>query len=219
MILLTSIKRHAQKLPIMKTTCGFTLFFLALCAPQVKGATIYTYVYTGNHYTGAVSPYTTSMDITGSFTFASALPSNTSYPTTETPITWSISDGVETITDTSGPLLAFNVGTNLSGNIINWSFGTSFNISTGQLFIASANAPGSGSSSLCGTDACDDIFGLGAGHFVGLASVASNPGTWTLALTSTTTPEPSSVILISAGLFAIAYIARKRVSSASTSNH
>ena len=201
---------YSQRSLTTKFTYGLVTLLLALCTPRVEAALV-TYTYTGNNYTSAVNPYSTSMAITGSFTFASPLAPNTVFIGTDLPSTWSISDGVETITNSTGTL-AFDAITNSVGGITAWAFATSFNISTGVLLIESVNDPSAllvVASLPCGTsNVCDAVWGVGAGHLVGVAGVGDAPGTWTP--TSTVTPEPSLVFPLAIGLFAMAWIARRR---------
>jgi hypothetical protein len=145
------------------------------------------------------------MAIIGSFSFASLLASDIIYPTMELPLTWSISDGIQTITEQSGTL-TFTVGTDSFGKITNWGFATPFNIPTGNLLIMSEKGLGQPSGFPCGIDVCDAIWGVAAGHAVGVAGVINNPGTWTATMV---TPEPSSLFLVTTGLFAMVYIGRK----------
>jgi len=187
------------------------IFLLAVGAARVQAGTI-TYTYTGNDYTDATTPYTTSMSITASFTLASPLAPDTVYDGTLVPTAWSISDGVETITNTSADMLTFDAATNSVGGISSWLFGTSFTEGIADVILASFDDPShlfvSPSTFPCGTvNACDIIFAVGAMHVAGLAGVASDPGTWSPA---STVPEPSSVFFVAIALFSIAFIACRR---------
>jgi hypothetical protein len=79
------------------------------------------YTYTGNNFTFADAPYTTSDFVTIILTFATALPANlTGNPTEEFPTSFSYSDGVQTITQAAyySQLSVFN--TNAAGAITAW---------------------------------------------------------------------------------------------------
>lgn len=188
------------------------MLLLALCTPRVEAAMV-TYTYTGNNYTVAGAPYSTSMAITGSFTFASPLAPNMVFIGTNLPSTWSISDGVETITNSTGTL-GLDVATNSVGGITAWAFATSFNISTGVLLIESVNDPNrlfGVASPPCGSsNVCDAIWGTAVGHVVGVAGVEDNPGTWTPTSTVNAAPEPLLVLPLAIALFAMAVVALKR---------
>ena len=181
------------------------------CTPVVHAAMV-TYTYTGQNYSGGASPYSTAMAVTASFTFASPIAPNTLAVGTLVPTTWSISDGVDTIT--SGPLL-FDVATNSAGAIIAWAFDTEFSIGTGFLDITSVNDPGHllvnipsvGPAIIC-DNVCDAIWGVAVGHAVILAGNQGTPGTWVTP--SATVPEPSFVFPVITALFAFACIGAKR---------
>jgi hypothetical protein len=200
----------------MNFTYKVAILMLAVGATRVQADPI-TYTYTGNDYTAAGTPYTTAMSFTASFTFASPLAPDTEYDGTVTPTAWSISDGVDTITNTSGDPLTFDAATNSAGGISSWAFETSFTEGLAEVFLASFDDPSNlfGISSAfdfsCGNvTACDAILAIGV-HAAGLAGVASDPGTWT---STSTVPEPSSVFLLAPVLFVIAGIARRRNSRA-----
>ena len=83
----------------MRLTSNFlkTLFlalgFVLAAAPVYADS--YTYTYTGNDYTFAQPPYTTSMNVTGSFTLANPLPANLPVgDITALTTSWQFNDGV-----------------------------------------------------------------------------------------------------------------------------
>ena len=81
-----------------------------------------TYLYTGNPFTTVTAPYTTSDMVTGSVEFSSPLPANMPL-TTVTPLSFSFSDGVQTIagTITQPGFSGFQFGTGPSGAITAWT--------------------------------------------------------------------------------------------------
>jgi hypothetical protein len=102
---------------------GFLLFFAAITS-SAKADVIYTY--TGNDFNSfSGSPPLNSSDfISSSFTFASALPDNLN--DVENPgslLNWSMSDQVDTLSDTGGNTLLIFVSTNASGTITGWGMG------------------------------------------------------------------------------------------------
>ena len=71
---------------------------LSLAYPASVQAVPTTYVYTGNPFTDVTGPYSTSDFVTAMVTLASPLPAN--MPLTQvTPLAFSFSDGVQTITN------------------------------------------------------------------------------------------------------------------------
>jgi hypothetical protein len=93
----------------------------AVGAARSSADTIYTY--TGNPFTSAFSPYTTNDFISGSFVLATPL-GNNSPPTIILPpqlISFSFSDGVRTITDTTpANSFFFEIQTDSSGLPVLW---------------------------------------------------------------------------------------------------
>ncbi|MBV9744161.1 MAG: hypothetical protein JO099_10380 [Acidobacteriia bacterium] len=167
-----------------------------------------TYTYTGNDYTVFMAPYTGSMDITGSFTFASPLAPSTIYTNTDLPTTWSISDGVDTITNTTGTL-GFDAITNSLGGIVAWAFLTPIPGTT--FFAESVNDPGKvfgvASPPCSSTNVCDAVWGTAVGHLVGIAGVLDDPGTWR---PTSTVPEPAFAFPLAVLMAVIAGMAHKR---------
>ena len=100
------------------------LFAVAITAAQVSQPTLAvptTYDYTGNPFTEVNGVlYTTSDKVTGSVTLASPLMANMP-TTTVTPLAFSFSDGVQTLTNTtSGLVTDFAFATDATGAITLW---------------------------------------------------------------------------------------------------
>jgi PEP-CTERM motif-containing protein len=178
-------------------------------------AALSIYQYTGNSYTLIINntppvgaTYTTAMNVSGSFELAAPLPAN--LPLTNIAgslLSYAFDDGVHTLTDATSDLVgAFNVATDALGNISLWQITAQSGpplpltggpgdqrvvISTlsivGQVFDTGLlqECPG-GVAGSCGSVRTD------------LGQTPSNPGTWALI------PEPSTALLLGAGLAALA---------------
>ena len=103
----------------------WSLIFTAVAAlsivyPASVQAVPTTYQYIGNHFTDVSGLYTTSDFVTATITLAGPLGAN--MPLTEvTPIAFTMSDGVQTITDTGGIFSFFVFSTDASGFITLWN--------------------------------------------------------------------------------------------------
>jgi hypothetical protein len=162
-----------------------------LGALQSTADTIYTY--TGAHFTHVISPYTTNDFVSGSFDLATPLGNN--FPlATISPMSFSFSDGVQTIASPSQPsaiIFRFQVQTGSSGVPVAWVIVVSnFSPTNNQVgTCASATFP---LPQQCNPPTID--FG-----FTSLVPITTNPsgsspfdspGSWTI----TTTPVPGPTI-------------------------
>jgi hypothetical protein len=179
----------------MSKTIKFgTLFMAALCASAAQAATL-TYNYTGNEFTVAVSPQTTTNFVSGSFTLPAALGDNL-FNEAITPSTYSFSDGLQTMTNANSAIEFFDISTGGSGQITGWYI---YLYTVGELdndIIYTSSIYGGGI--VCGV--CDFVSNVNSGES---GEVINDPGTWT--------PEPSTVALMSLGILAGAFVARKRL--------
>jgi hypothetical protein len=92
---------------------------LSLAYPASVQAVPTTYQYTGNPFTFAMAPYTTSDFVTAMVTLAGPLGPN--MPLTEvTPTAFTMSDGVQTLRRTGTQSLGFRFATNARGEINFW---------------------------------------------------------------------------------------------------
>jgi hypothetical protein len=91
---------------------------LSLAYPASVQAVPTTYQYTGNPFTIATGPYTTSDFVSGMVTLAGPLPPN--FLGFVTPTAFTFSDGVQTITNLTSILVFFAFGTGPTGRIYYW---------------------------------------------------------------------------------------------------
>lgn len=179
--------------PCQKLACGLGVLLVAvICAPIVKGDTITTYTYTGNVYTEATGAFTLSEDVSGFFTESTPLAANLSETLISAPTTFSFSDGPDTFTQSSNLSAEhFFIGTDENGNIDSWEI---------------VLQTGSPADELTTSQNGDEVCEFDCGTF---ADNDDNPGgSWTT--TSISTPEPASILLMPAGLLALALLARNR---------
>ena len=108
----------------MKTKIILSLA-IALTAPLLSQRIFanITYDYTGNHFTDFTpfSPYTTSDSVTAMVTLGGPLAPNMPLKKV-TPIAFTLSDGVQTMTNLNSKLPLFQFATGPTGEITEWSF-------------------------------------------------------------------------------------------------
>jgi hypothetical protein len=162
-----------------------TVCILAVSVVAVEADTIYTY--TGNPFTSVFGPYTTSDRVTGFFDLATPLANNLP-ETVISPISFSFSDGVQTITNTTPGVVvgSFSVATDASGKPEFWDI--FFNPSAVGGCVTDF-APSLLSCNLPSSHVTDQAFTaitpLAGGQNFGI------PGTWSV---TNTTPVPGPTI-------------------------
>lgn len=111
---------------ILRTSvmCGLAMLLL----PSTKMVAQTTYYYTGNPFTFSVGYpgpcYSNANSITGNFTVATQLPPNFPFLVGNvTPLNFSFTDGLQTLTDQSAEYYQFSVSTDETGTITTWSVG------------------------------------------------------------------------------------------------
>lgn len=173
------------------------LILATFCTPPANCTPLGAiYTYTGNDFTSASAPFTTSDKITGSFTVAAALGDNQSL-TSITPIAFTFSDGVYTVTNLTAISYFIEVATNSLGQITDWEIG----INESALPLIQTLGPISDL-----TDCCSDLVSNASWTGFGDNPQGDN-GSWT----ATLLPEPSPFVLTITALLALAFVARKRV--------
>ena len=173
-----------------------------------------TYTYTGNNFDTVTGVYSTSHSVSRSFTVASALPADMDGDISQQVLSYSFTDGVNTLNESNSVLctgLAYGilVGTDSNGNLDEWSVSICTPVSTVPSpvhMIMSLNAGAlvadvGGVSTCIGVDgdACDefsDEVSTDAGQIQGQA------GTWTRSGWATPVPTLTqwSLVLLALGL-------------------
>lgn len=101
---------------------ALALIVAIMSLPLAMQATPITYTYTGPSFTGYFGPYNGSDSISGSFTVAGPLADNLTSLTTINPVSFSFSDGVNTISNTSYNISDyFQVETDANGGLTGYS--------------------------------------------------------------------------------------------------
>jgi len=165
------------------------------------------YTYTGNAFTyfGGSDQCPSFCSVTGSFTVAAPLTADMPL-TAITPESFSFTDGSNIITQANvGVGNSFiEVGTDASGAIVSWNVilteGWPPNIVTQNYLDADPSSPAYGSMIQDDETVQDE--------FIDGYAFNQNPGTWT-ETDPTSTPEPSSLLMLSGGLVGLGFIKRK----------
>src|SRR5664280_1104768 len=119
---------------IITKLLGLLAFMSLLGFSPANADTIYTY--TGYDFTTADAPYTTTDKVTGTIDLAVALVDDFG-PGAISPVSFSFSDGVQTLTNSNSAIAANVFETNSAGTIVQWAFEITENNGGGVIFTAS----------------------------------------------------------------------------------
>ncbi|GAA3749975.1 PEP-CTERM sorting domain-containing protein [Terriglobus aquaticus] len=167
---------------------------LSLIPSLASASTIYNY--TGQAYSSATTPYTTSEFVTGSFTVDTPLAANLTNGTV-TPVSFSFNDGVQTITDQTAFSSSFgDLSTDANGNIIGYYIQI-YNLAQG--FIKLSNVGGGLSGDTVRLTVATSGSNTVAGAFQPIAASAA------------ATPEPSGFVLLGTSALGLVGLVRRRL--------
>jgi hypothetical protein len=156
-----------------RITIALACLFLSATGAR---ADTFTYTYAGNNFTIVDAPYTTSEKETGTFELSAALPPNLhNNDESSLVLSFTMSDGVQTLTSAEAFVEAFAITTDSAGAITRWDVEVAI---TGG-FAPSIETLGNPFASEDIGSLTDSIHGVNVG----------TPGIWTV---STTTPVPES---------------------------
>jgi hypothetical protein len=174
---------------------------IAVSAAASASANV-VYDYTGNDYTSYAGTYTGTEKVTLTITLASALGANITQVYAD-PLSFLISDGVQTITNTT-PGVSFSAlfSTNAAGTITNWDIYTQFYDAIARVYdhIESNNSIGFFPY---------DYAAHGVNPDDGSYGRSGVPGEWTV---TAAVPEPSTWAMMILGFGGVGFMAYRRKS-------
>jgi len=176
--------------------------------------------YVGNNFSFAIPTYTTDNRVMATIELASAL-ENSVTDFAASAVSYSLSDGIQTLTEANSTVSSFFVSTNAVGAIIGWDLRVDSAATDGYIQTCGASScfglvgltGDFGISELTGTvvsslDCPASIVTMNGGP--GAGNVCS-PGTWS-AREATLIPEPSSAALVMTALGMLVPLARRKAS-------
>ena len=170
-------------MPKVTTLVRLALGFVALSSISGQAQT-YIYTYTGNDFTSASGPYTTSDNITANLVLSAPLGANYEGSPNATLLNFGINDGVyQDLPSLPNMYVAdFTFGTDSSGDIVSWDFAMigfhEYQNPILSVTMITINQPG---------DVMDSTSIDTPNGNIGAGSVSANPGVWV----ETIVPEPS----------------------------
>ena len=193
----------------MSLTCLARLSLLSILMPLLmvtaaEAAT--TYTYTGNNFTSVSNLFTTSDSMFISITTSTPIPANSSnYDATGIVTSFSFSNGVGTVTDSTATGTLFRFSTDGTGAITDWavlagdvSGGGSLSCQLGTTIMIIVDDAACAPGGLVGGTAHVD-FGLHIDPASSQASVVDSPGPWTGGGISASVPSlqiPAVMVLL-----------------------
>jgi hypothetical protein len=206
--------------PKLKLLVSLTCAVLLGAAPSRASTT--TYSYTGPNYNGiegsgilGFPPYTTSMNVTGSFTVAAPLINLSDQDITSSILSFSFFDGINTITSNNATSYAFTVSTDAFGNLTAWDIGANIGSLASPLdveqgisthFVTLHSPAGDeGFVAICAFSPCtpgsDIVADVGSAVFNNPSQI---PGIWT------ETPLPAALPLFATGIGGLGLLGWRR---------
>jgi len=191
-------------------TAALALFLGA--ATPASAAVIYSY--SSDNYAIAGGLYDTSMNISGSFTLDTALPSNFALaPVAGLPgFTFSINDGVRTLTDADVPTFdsfTFRIGTDAAGAINYWDIFLLVSASPLDAIQTVHFLIGNDCNSNANAGQNDLINDFGFNFTVVPGATSCALGEWTGPVEANV-PEPGTLALVGASLLGFGIVRRRR---------
>lgn len=188
-----------QLLPVLASV------FIGFAAAPAFANTV-TYVYTGQPFTAIISepadfpnPFTTAMSVTGSFTVAFPLVSNSTLSGTDDLLDFAFTDGIDVFSQDAGDSPFFQIITGSAGDIVSWVI----EFMTGDgLFAWGLSSSGSGDE------------GLQMNSRLGIALADSaGPGNWIPVVNDdappAVVPVPATWLLLLTGLGGLVLLRRR----------
>jgi hypothetical protein len=174
----------------LATGAALALGIALLSSPAAKANVILAY--TGNVFTVFSAPYTGTDKVTASITLANPLGDNLNFASV-TPLAFSLSDGVQTITNELTQRASFIFSTDSTGTIILWNVAAFTPTSTSDEIATINNIRTTAD------------FTVRSGPIE--SSVNNDPGTWTV--TTVPVPEPPLSNLAAFGVLGLAFFWRR----------
>jgi hypothetical protein len=179
------------------STVGIACSIVLIAAVSAAADTVYTY--TGNPYTvfnGLSCP--SVCDITATLDLTNPIPPNSGSPIAlfpVMPVSFTVTDGSNTITQANNDMAVFGFETNGSGQITVWDFSVGYLNGGTQIDISSNDQ---------GNSTKDETFAV-----VSYAENTQDPGTWT-SMTTSAVPEPSSLAFVVIAASVLLVLRRRR---------